>query len=36
MLFFKMSAYQDKLLAFYEQNPDFITPKERFAEVISL
>ena len=33
--FFKMSAYQDKLLAFYEQNPDFITPKERFAEVIS-
>ena len=27
--FFKLSAYQDKLLAFYEENPDFIVPKER-------
>ncbi|MGZ6254859.1 MAG: methionine--tRNA ligase [Candidatus Chromulinivorax sp.] len=33
--FFKLSAYQDKLLAFYENNPDFITPKERMAEVLS-
>jgi methionyl-tRNA synthetase len=33
--FFKLSAYQDRLLAFYEQNPNFITPKERMAEVIS-
>jgi methionyl-tRNA synthetase len=33
--FFKMSAYQDRLLKFYEDNPNFITPKERFAEVIS-
>jgi methionyl-tRNA synthetase len=33
--FFKLSAYQDKLLAFYEQNPDFIIPKERAAEVIN-
>lgn len=33
--FFKMSAYQEKLLDFYEKNPDFITPKERFAEVVS-
>jgi len=34
--FFKLSAYQDKLLKFYEEHSDFITPKERFAEVISL
>lgn len=33
--FFKLSEYQDKLLAFYEQNPDFIVPKERANEVIS-
>jgi len=33
--FFKLSAYQDKLLKFYEQHPDFITPSERAQEVIS-
>lgn len=33
--FFKLSAYQDRLLEFYEQHPDFITPKERLHEVIS-
>lgn len=33
--FFKLSAYQDKLLEFYEQNPHFISPKERMAEVMS-
>ncbi|MBM17567.1 MAG: methionine--tRNA ligase [Epsilonproteobacteria bacterium] len=33
--FFKLSAYQDKLLQFFEQHPDFITPKERLQEVIS-
>jgi len=33
--FFRLSAYQDKLLKFYEDNPDFITPRERFAEVIN-
>jgi methionyl-tRNA synthetase len=33
--FFKLSAYQDALLDFYDKNPDFITPKERFNEVIS-
>lgn len=32
---FKLSAYQDKLLKFYEDNPNFITPKQRFAEVVS-
>lgn len=33
--FFKLSAYQDRLLKFYEEHPDFITPKERLNEVIS-
>ena len=33
--FFKLSAYQDRLLKFFEENPDFITPKERLNEVIS-
>jgi len=33
--FFKLSEFQGKLLEFYRNNPDFITPKERFHEVIS-
>ncbi|WEX07186.1 methionine--tRNA ligase [Chelativorans sp. AA-79] len=33
--FFRLSAYQDKLLAYYEENPDFIAPAERRNEVIS-
>ncbi len=33
--FFKLSSYQDRLLQFYKDNPDFITPRERMAEVIS-
>lgn len=33
--FFRLSAYQDRLLEFYEQNPDFIGPEERRNEVIS-
>lgn len=33
--FFKLSAYQDKLLKFYEENPNFIVPKERAQEVIN-
>lgn len=33
--FFRLSAYEERLLAFYENNPDFIVPKERLAEVIS-
>ncbi|MEX2437708.1 MAG: methionine--tRNA ligase, partial [Candidatus Babeliales bacterium] len=32
--FFKLSSYQEKLLDFYKNNPDFIVPKERFNEVI--
>jgi methionyl-tRNA synthetase len=33
--FFKLSEYQDKLLALYEAYPDFIGPAERRNEVIS-
>ncbi len=33
--FFKLSAFTDKLLAFYKDNPDFIVPKERMHEVTS-
>ena len=33
--FFKLSAYQDRLLQFYEENPTFILPKERAAEVVN-
>ncbi len=33
--FFKLSAYQDRLLALYEQNPDFIRPETRRNEVLS-
>lgn len=33
--FFRLSAYQDRLLHFLETNPHFITPKERAAEVIN-
>ena len=32
--FFRLSAYQDKLLALYKQHPEFIIPKERANEVI--
>lgn len=33
--FFRLSAYEEKLLAFYEANPDFIAPPERRNEVLS-
>jgi methionyl-tRNA synthetase len=33
--FFRLSAWQDRLLAFYEANPDFIAPESRRNEVIS-
>ena len=32
--FFRLSAYQDRLLEFYKNNPNFIAPKERLQEVI--
>jgi methionyl-tRNA synthetase len=33
--FFKLSAFQDKLLALYEEHPEFIQPDTRRNEVIS-
>lgn len=33
--FFRLSAYQDRLLAFFDANPDFIAPAERRNEVVS-
>lgn len=32
--FFRLSAYQEQLLAWYKDNPAFITPRERSNEVI--
>lgn len=34
--FFALSAFRDKLLEFYKENPDFIQPESRRNEVISL
>ncbi len=31
--FFRLSAYQDRLLEFYEKNPDFVLPRFRMNEV---
>ena len=33
--FFRLSAYQDKLLELYAKHPDFVLPKERLNEVAS-
>jgi len=33
--FFRLSAWQDKLLEFYDNNPDFILPATRRNEVVS-
>jgi len=33
--FFRLSAYQDRLIELYEKNPDFIGPSERRNEVMS-
>ncbi len=33
--FFRLSKYQDRLIQFYEQNPDFISPKSRMNEMIN-
>jgi methionyl-tRNA synthetase len=33
--FFRLSKYQDRLLAHYEAHPDFVGPDTRFNEVIS-
>jgi methionyl-tRNA synthetase len=34
-LFFRLSAFQDRLLAYYDENPDFICPEIRRNEVVS-
>ena len=33
--FFDLSKWQDKLLAFYDANPDFVAPSSRFNEIKS-
>ena len=33
--FFKLSAWQDRLLEFYEKNPEFIAPSSRKSEILS-
>jgi methionyl-tRNA synthetase len=33
--FFRLSAYGERLLAFYAEHPDFVLPQTRFNEVIS-
>ncbi|MGI9353552.1 MAG: methionine--tRNA ligase [Rhizobiaceae bacterium] len=33
--FFRLSAYQDKLLALYEEQPDYIGPQSRKNEIVS-
>ncbi|MCM1395817.1 MAG: methionine--tRNA ligase [Corallococcus sp.] len=33
--FFRLSKYQDRLIKFYEDNPDFISPKSRMNEMIN-
>lgn len=33
--FFRLSKYQDLLIKFYEENPDFISPKSRMNEMIN-
>src|SRR5581483_2432765 len=33
--FFKLSAFEDKLLQYYEEHPEFIRPETRRNEVIS-
>ena len=33
--FFKLSKYQDRLVKYYEENPDFIEPESRKNEMIN-
>ncbi|MCH9754089.1 MAG: methionine--tRNA ligase [Alphaproteobacteria bacterium] len=33
--FFNLSKWEDKLLEFYQKNPDFVFPKYRFNEIVS-
>lgn len=34
--FFRLSAYRDRLLAFYEENPTFIMPEPRRNEIVNV
>src|SRR5258705_6426529 len=34
--FFRLSSFQDRLLAYYKENPDFIQPESRRNEIVSL
>ncbi len=34
--FFRLSTFQDRLLAYYRENPDFIQPESRRNEIVSL
>ncbi len=34
--FFRLSRYQDRLLQFYEENPDFVIPKSKYNEMKEL
>jgi methionyl-tRNA synthetase len=34
--FFKLSQFQEKLVAFYQDNPGFVTPQTRMSEITSL
>jgi methionyl-tRNA synthetase len=34
--FFKLTAFQDRLLRYYEENPEFIQPETRRNEILSL
>jgi methionyl-tRNA synthetase len=33
--FFRLSKYQDRLLKFYEDNPEFLSPKARSLEIVN-
>jgi methionyl-tRNA synthetase len=33
--FFRLSAYQERLIAYYEANPEFVAPRERRNEILS-
>jgi len=32
--FFRLSKYQERLLEFYQNNPDFVQPRSKFNEII--
>ncbi|MFB3905576.1 MAG: methionine--tRNA ligase [Acidobacteriota bacterium] len=36
VILFKLSSFQDQLLAFYQDNPNFVVPSSRMNEIVSL